>query len=96
MSLRCMRGGTVLQEIQPESINSTSRAIEFLLQELRKTNAELARVRERLNIAEENDQTLSERTKRLRDMFETNADRYDRRLADMRKIVDRIQGIHGS
>lgn len=85
-----------LPEIQSESINSTGRAIEFLLQELRKTNAELTRVKERLNVAEENDQTLSERTKRLRDMFESNADRYDRRFADMRKTVEKLQGIHGS
>lgn len=85
-----------MQEIRPEDINSSGRAIEFLLQELRKTNAELAKVKERLNIAEENDQTLSERTKRLRDMLESNADRYDRRFADMRKTVEKLQGIHGS
>lgn len=75
--------------IRPEDIDSTGKAIEFILQEMREINR-------RLNVLENNDQTLNERTKFLRGQFETNANRYDRKLADIRGTLSRLQGIHGS
>lgn len=98
-----------MREIRPEDIRNTTTAIEFALQELRKTNEELAKVRQRLNTLEENSATMEHRTSTLRrkgDKLDSgkvdnaeylnNMDRIESQLSGIRKRLDRIQGVHGS
>lgn len=85
-----------MRELQPKDIHSTSTAIEFVLQEMRKMNGEIAAMRQRLNVLEDNDQTLNERTKTLHNRYESNYDRYDRKIADLRTAVEKLKGVHGA